>query len=481
MDTSFFIKQNMREKARKFIYQFITALKSIRLYPSNYQPLLDSLDNLYDTLLEAVGREKEITFNIIGEEIIFIDAPLIPMTKDEILYRQFVDELRDKNITGICLRQGLQKEELNKFIFLMSKDVKILFQKGGLAEVLDAEDIRNITVHRVIVAKASEEKKKLIDGLFSHEKREKGRKIFFEGIETIGKVMEKAKAGEKFNLRGIQQIIHMMIDNIFLDKAVLEGLTAIKNYDEYTYNHSVNVAIFSLAMGAELSLNRTQLSSLGVAAILHDVGKVRIPTAITQKPGILTEEEWKIVKNHPIESLKILSDMGEVDTLAMVVAFENHIGYDLRGYPKVKELRELHIFSQIVSIADFYDATTTFRIYHKPLLPDKAVAMIINKRGTYFDPFLVKVFVNMIGVFPIGTLVRLDSDELGVVYRINRENLFRPKVIIVQPGDNRPIEELDASSFVDLIEIDEQTRKFKKTIVETLEPVKYSIDVTKYF
>ncbi|MFH1239144.1 MAG: HD domain-containing phosphohydrolase, partial [bacterium] len=393
----------------------------------------------------------------------------------------FVDEFRDKNITGICFHQGLAKEELNKFIFLMNKDVKILFEKGGLAEVLSEENVGHITVHRVIVAAASEQKKKLLDGLFSHEKREKGRKIFFEGIETIGKVVEKTKTGEKVSFKGVQKIIQMMIDNIFLDKGVLQGLTAIKNYDEYTYNHSVNVAIFSLALGTELSLNRSQLSSLGVASILHDVGKVRIPTAITQKPGLLTEEEWNIVKNHPIDSVKILSDIGEIDTLAMVVAFENHIGYDFSGYPPVKETRDLHIFSRIVCIADFYDATTTFRFYHKPLLPDKAVSLIIKRSGTYFDPFLVKVFVNMIGIFPIGTLVRLDSDELGIVYRINRNNLFRPKIIIVQPGDNRSVEELDASSLVDLTEIDEQTRKFKKSVVETLEPLKYNIDVTKYF
>lgn len=481
MDVSFFIKQNLREKARKFIYQFITVLKSSRLYPAHYQPLLESIDNLYEILIELIGQEKEITFNIIGEEIIFIDTPLIPLVKDETLYNQFVDEFREKNITGICFHQGLEKEELTKFIVLITRDVKILFEKGGLAEVLSEENIQHITVHRVIVATASEQKKKLLDGLFSHEKREKGRKIFFEGIETIDKVMEKAKTGDKINLRGVQKIIQMMIDNIFLDKAVLQGLTAIKNYDEYTYNHSVNVAIFSLALGTELSLNRAQLSSLGVVAILHDVGKVRIPTTITQKPGLLTDEEWKIVKNHPLESVKILSDIGEIDTLAMVVAFENHMGYDLSGYPKIKESRELHIFSRIVSIADFYDAITTFRIYHKPILPDKAVRLIIKKSGSYFDPLLVKVFVNMIGIFPIGTLVRLNTEELAVVYRINKDNLLRPKVIIVQPQEDRPMEDFDISRVVDLTQIDEQTRKFKKSIVETLDPIKYNVDVTKYF
>ncbi|MFH1239408.1 MAG: hypothetical protein V1653_04765, partial [bacterium] len=135
MDVSFFIKQNLREKARKFIYQFITVLKSSRLYPAHYQPLQESINALYDILIESIGPEKEITFNIIGEEIIFIDTPLIPLVKDEVLYNQFVDEFRDKNITGICFHQGLAKEELNKFIFLMNKDVKILFEKGGLAEV----------------------------------------------------------------------------------------------------------------------------------------------------------------------------------------------------------------------------------------------------------------------------------------------------------------------------------------------------------
>lgn len=481
MDKSFFMKQNLREKARKFIFQFVTVLKSKRLYPKNYPPLLESISVLYEILLELIGQEPEITFNIIGEEIIFVNMPLIPLVKDEVLYRNFIDELREKNITGICFLRGLKEEELKIFISLMTTDVKVLFEKGGLTQILGEENVMHITVHRVIVAAAAEQKKKLLGELFSHEKREKGRKIFFEGIETISKVMQDAKSGEKINVKGLQKIVHLMIDNIFLDKAVLQGLTTIKNYDTYTYNHSVNVAIFCLALGAELSLNRAQLSSLGIAAILHDVGKVKIPTRITQKPGLLTEEEWKIVRNHPFESVKILSDIGGIDDLAMVVAFEHHMGYDLSGYPKVEAPRDLHIFSRIVCIADFYDATTTFRIYHKPILPDKAVSLIIKKSGSYFDPLFVKVFINMIGVFPIGTLVRLNTGEIAVVYRGNKNDLLRPKVIVVEPGDHNPVETLDVSKMIDLTEIDEQTRSFKRTIVETLDPLRYNVDVTKYF
>lgn len=481
MDKSFFMKQNLREKARKFIYQFITVLKSKRLYPKNYPPLLESITALHEILLELIGQEREVTFNVIGEEIVFVNMPLIPLVKDEALFRNFIDELRDRNITGVCFLQGLTEKELKKFISLMITDVKVIFEKGGLAQILNEENITHITVHRIIVATTAEQKKKLLGELFSREKREKGRKIFFEGIETISKVMQDAKSGGKVYVKGVQKVIHLMIDNIFLDKAVLQGLTTIKNYDAYTYNHSVNVAIFCLALGAELSLNRAQLSSLGIAAILHDVGKIKIPARITQKPGVLTEEEWKIVRNHPFESVKILSDIGGIDDLAMVVAFEHHMGYDLSGYPKVEAPRDLHIFSRIVCIADFYDATTTFRIYHKPLLADKAISLIIKKSGSYFDPLFVKVFVNMVGIFPIGTLVRLNTGDLAVVYRGNKDNLLRPNVVIVQPGDYNPVETLDVSNIIDLTEIDEETKSFKRTIVETLNPVKYNVDVTKYF
>ncbi len=481
MDISFFIKKSLREKARKFIYQFITVLKSRHLYSPQYPPLLDSINSLYDNLIELIGQEEEIRFNIIGQEIIFIDMPLVPLIKDEVLYRQFIDELREKNITGICFIKGLQKEELEKFILLMGTDIKSLFSRGGLAQVLHEEKITHITVYRVIVATAYEQKKKLLEGFFSHERREKGRRVFSEGIETIRKVMQEVKLGEQVNLKGVQKVIHLMLNNIFLDKVVLQGLTTIKNYDEYTYNHSVNVAIFSLALGTELFLNRSQLISLGVAALLHDVGKIKISAKITQKPGLLTEGEWEIVRNHPIESVKILSNMKNIDNLAMVVAFEHHMGYDLSGYPKIKGYIDLHLFSKIVCIADFYDATTTFRIYHKPLLPDKSVNLIIKKSGSYFDPLLVKVFVSMIGIFPIGTVVRLDTNEIGVIYRVNRNNLFRPKVVIVQSGDNSPVEDLDPSQIIDLTDINEDTKKFKRTIVETLDPIEYNIDVAKYF
>ncbi|MFH1783904.1 MAG: HD-GYP domain-containing protein [bacterium] len=481
MDNSFFIKQNRRENARRFIYQFITVLKSSRLYPDSYQPLLESIKNLYDILIGVLGHEKEVTFNIIGEEIVFINIPLIPLVRDEVLFRNFIDEIREKNITSICFMEGIKEWELQKFIKLMSLNPKELIGRGGLMQVLAEENIVSITVHRVIIAAASEQKRELLKSLFSHEKREKGRKIFFEGIETIKKVMDEVKLGEKVHIKDVQKVIHLMIDSIFLDKAVLQGLTTIKNYDEYTYNHSVNVAIFSLALGSELSLNRTQLNSLGVAAMMHDVGKVRIPARITQKPGTLNDEEWKIVKNHPVDGVKILSDMGDIDSLAMTVAFEHHMGYDLSGYPKIQKARDLHIFSRIVCIADFYDATTTFRIYHKPLMPDRSVGLIIKQSGSYFDPLFAKVFVNMIGVFPIGTFVKLNTGELAIVYRINKDNLLRPQVVVVEQDDSRSEEDIDNASMRDLTERDENTSNFKHTIVETLDPLQYNVDVTKFF
>jgi len=256
-------------------------------------------------------------------------------------------------------------------------------------------------------------------------------------------------------------------------------MTAIKDYDEYTYHHSVNVSILSIALGQRLGLNRKFLTEIGLVALFHDIGKIEIPNEVLNKATNFTEDEWKIMKKHPVWGVKAILKLRGMDTSAVraaVVAFEHHMNYDLSGYPKVRQYTELDFYSRLVSLADQYDAMTSSRVYSRiPLSPDKALSIMMERSGTQLDPILFKFFINMVGVFPIGTLVMLDTKELGLVYESDVVFADRPRVLLIIDNKGERVN----GPVINLTEKD-TAGKYFRTIVKTLDPNKYKINLAEY-
>jgi len=256
-------------------------------------------------------------------------------------------------------------------------------------------------------------------------------------------------------------------------------MTAIKDYDEYTYHHSVNVSILSVALGQRLGLNRRMLTELGMVALFHDLGKMEIPNEVLNKPSNFTDDEWKIIRKHPLWGLKAILKIKKFDELTIksaIVAFEHHMNFDLSGYPKVRKPLELELYSRIVSLSDQYDAMTSARVYSRvPMSPDKALSIMMERAGTQLDPLLFKFFTNMVGVYPIGTLVMLDTKELGLVYESNQIFPSRPRVMIIVDSKGNRIK----GATVDLTEKNEQ-EVFLRSISKTMDPNKYRINLAEY-
>jgi HD-GYP domain-containing protein (c-di-GMP phosphodiesterase class II) len=257
-------------------------------------------------------------------------------------------------------------------------------------------------------------------------------------------------------------------------------LTSIKSFDEYTFAHSVNVCILSVALGTRLGLSKRELSELGFAALFHDVGKVRLPIEILNKPGELTEEEWVEVRKHPVFGVKALLARRSIDrfcTRAMVVSFEHHQKLDQTGYPETSVQRDLDLFSRIVTIVDVYDSMTSGRVYAKtPLTPDEALRRMLQKQGKSFDAVLLKVFINMLGIYPVGSVVVLDTGEIGVVMEANPAELSRPEVAIIADRFGKR----DKVETVKLTKKDEKTGKHTRTILRTIDPHRYKLEVARY-
>jgi HD-GYP domain-containing protein (c-di-GMP phosphodiesterase class II) len=206
---------------------------------------------------------------------------------------------------------------------------------------------------------------------------------------------------------------------------------------------------------------------------------MEIPNEVLNKPTNFTEDEWKIIRKHPLWGLKAVLKIKKFDELTIksaIVAFEHHMNFDLSGYPKVRKPLELELYSRIVSLSDQYDAMTSARVYSRvPMSPDKALSIMMERAGTQLDPLLFKFFTNMVGVYPIGTLVMLDTKELGLVYESNQIFPSRPRVMIIVDSKGNRIK----GATVDLTEKNEQ-EVFLRSISKTMDPNKYRINLAEY-
>jgi HD-GYP domain-containing protein (c-di-GMP phosphodiesterase class II) len=278
---------------------------------------------------------------------------------------------------------------------------------------------------------------------------------------------------KEMDISRTKRIVHSLIDRVSEDESSLIELTNIRDFDQYTYAHSVNVCVYALTLGVKLGLDRKRLSQLGFAVLFHDVGKVRLPEDLIRKPDAFDENDWIQMQQHPQLGAKtILRNMkfDEYSARAARVAFEHHINSDFTGYPMLKRKKMINLYSKIAEIADTFDAMSSGRVYIKnEIPPDEVLRKMMYQMTVKFDPFLMKLFVNIIGIYPPGTLVMLSSDELAVVSKTNQNNLSRPVVRIV---GNR------AGSFSQFIEADlSMPPNDLKEVIRIIDPKKYNIDV----
>jgi putative nucleotidyltransferase with HDIG domain len=316
----------------------------------------------------------------------------------------------------------------------------------------------------------------------SEDQKRHSKEVYFKTINLVKEVTESINSQKVLNIRKAKRVIQNAVNAVMQDESTLLGLANIKNYDEYTFNHSVNVAIYAIALGQRIGIPKKHLSHLGMAGLFHDMGKTRIPKEILNKTGKLSSEEWTVMRSHPVagaEMVMRMKEWGELSTRMIDAAFEHHLRYDLTGYPKLTRKRKITLFGRIITLADFYDALVRPRVYNRfPYVSEKILGIMLERSGKDFDPSLVKVFINMIGIFPLGTLVLLNTNEMGIVIQIQEdvELIDRPKVCFLYYSDG----EYRKGKVVDLREMDESTREFKWNIVKTLDPNEYNINVAEF-
>lgn len=297
-------------------------------------------------------------------------------------------------------------------------------------------------------------------------------------VQSLQEIARKVSNNQTTGIKKALRMVHKLIDMVTEDSDVLLGLSTIRHYDDYTFTHSINVAILSMCLGHRIGLSKKSLETLTLSAVFHDLGKIDVPKSILNKPGKLTDQEFKEMKNHSLYSVRqilLLKTTQQKKAEMLLAPFEHHLKYDLSGYPQTPRSKPLSLFGRIIAIADVFDALTAPRVYRPyAIIPDRALSIMQEGSGKDFDPLLLKVFINMIGVYPIGTVLKLSNGEIGLVAKYTGErgegqNLWVQLLEPAQEGSFAKGELLNLGSF------DPELKQYKIPISETLHPAAYNI------
>ena len=444
-------------------------LKLSKVYEPKNINFIERLQNLAASLRSAFQLEPEVEIQIRKDAFFVNDLRMKFGVANYLIYKSVFEEFLAREIGTMTFSLGLDEEEVGRFLaFISHRDVDRGDSFERLAEDFQAAGFRHIRL------------KKLPDEVNPERSEKSAIPIFVMGVKHLKDLFggEKRSADLHLTRRWIQSLVNHLISH----ESLLISLTNIKNFQEYTLNHSVNVCILSLALGRRLGLSRPELIELGVSACLHDVGKFEISDEIWDKPGKLTPEERAIAEKHaPFGAAKLAERRmtEDVPVAALEVALEHHIKPGFEGYPKFIERKRLHLYSQVAKVVDYYDAITTKRVYRpKTFTPEEALGLMKKVCAEEFDPLLFKAFALMMGIYPVGTLAALNTGEVAVVIENNPLPGFmtRPLVKLITDSDGKKKD----GQAVDLAEIDRATGCFKRTIVKTLDPEVYDIRVTDY-
>ncbi|NWF93917.1 MAG: HD-GYP domain-containing protein [Syntrophaceae bacterium] len=472
---------DLSKLGNSLITKFHVLMRISQIYDSKNVALHQFVQESLKGINDLIEREGTLSVKILKDDVVLNDQRLRYSVEGFTSFKYLLTQWKKRLIGEVVFKDLLNETTLKEFIYaLMNLEEGKEDNAALLTQQLVDKGIHSIEANSLEIVEGEEE-----EGLVVSEKEdphEVAKKVFFETIGTIKEVITHIKGKQYAEVRKLKRLAQKAVHLVMEDESILLGMATIKNYDEYTFNHSVNVCIYSLAMGKRLGFSKRLMTELGITALLHDLGKSKIPKEVLNKPSPFDEGEWGLMKRHPLWGVEILlnlKQLGEINPRMVIGIFEHHLRSDFSGYPKLFRKKEVSLFGQIIQVADSYDAMTTPTNYRKvAFTPEQALAIMLKERNAHYDPLLLKIFISLVGIYPIGSLVLLDTRELGIVYKPNPDPKWmdRPKVLLVsrdETGEGR-------KELVDLTETDSKGR-FKRSIVKTLDPRKYHIDIIKYF
>ena len=460
----------------KFIVTLYRLAAAIRIYQSNNAVLIDCAREFIGIVSNRVLEDGYLNIHHLRGHFFLQDEKLVFQRENINIVKEMSGFFEQRMITGLRFDRSISEasiENILEFLRLLDNSKAEEDPLDWLINKLEDNAFSWIEILSTSGTSAQG---------YNEASKEIARKSYSYALASLKEISQKIVSDSRAGVRKIKRIVQDMVDLLSVDDALLLGMSTVRDYDDYTYTHSVNVAILSLCLGKSIGLSRLSLSWLGVCGLVHDLGKVEVPKEILNKPGKLTADEIMEMEKHPLKSVsQILKLQAERDLKAKVLLppLEHHMKYDLSGYPRVRRKQTISLFGRIIAIADVFDALTSPRIY-RPVAysPDKVLGIMLEGSGRDFDPILLKAFINMLGAYPMGTLVELDTGEKGLVLpSTGEENRDRPRVVLLvsdyQGGYKK-------GKKIDLAEKDTSTGSFVRNIVNSFNPSAYGIQPAEF-
>lgn len=430
-----------------------STLQMVAIYTNQHPRAKTAIEKLYAGFSGIFTTLEEVHIGVVGSELFSGTQIFFELTTQ---VKDFILVLQEKQIEFIRFKRGLSQDELSNFVTKLS-----VRNKEGDADFVETF-INQAQFSHIQIGKFGQEVQSspaVQESSFKKELPEVNM-LYQQQLSNVTSALEKGADDLQLDYSVFLSTAVQLFRLSMQHQHALFILSGVKKHDDYTFVHCVNTSLLTMFQARILGIPEKDVVKLGVAGFLHDIGKIAIKRALLDKKGKLSQGEFLQIKNHAVFGAKILLRGSAAERIPLIVAFGHHLGCSLQGYPKTRFLQNQHLASQLVSLSDVYDALRSRRSYRGSMSLERVYEIMKKEEGRLFDPFLLDLFFKHLGVWPVGTLVMLDSQEIALVKMNNPRDIFRPQVEIFFDAQGN---KLDEGVVIDMTEKDSQGN-FKRRI-----------------
>ncbi len=399
------------QMAEDLLKRFVAAMRSVHLYSADHPLVGRALEHLMEALDRLHAYDFRVVIGIVGNDLVVGATPIMGLAG----IAEAMQRLRAAGVEKITIERGAALAEIRELVL-------------GLGAVHESSAPPFSRIGRHIRVGRLQIQRRIETEFGNHANVQQ---LYGDTVARAEDLWNETALDGSPDPETARGIVEGLAQALAQNRAAMLALTALRRYDNYTFTHMVNVCILTMSQARSLGIDGALLRQFGLAGLMHDIGKIRVPAEILTKGGDLTDQEFGIIKRHPVDGAEILRRQQELPPLTAAVALEHHLRLDGTGYPRVATRSVLNIATQLCTIADVYDAMRSKRCYQDAQPTERILAVLQQAEGHLFDPHLVRRFSQLMGIYPPGTVVRVDTGDMAVVLRPHAPDPRRPTVRVV--------------------------------------------------